>query len=147
MIAGAVFVALSGLVLVEGVGLQFYSEGVPGPGFFPILIAVTLAISGILLIASRAAKPAGDFSEFERPSRSQAHRSFGAWLVLLGAALLVNFVGFLVAMFLLVAALLLGIERRRGLGTIATIILTPLLAYLFFDVLLQVRLPVGLFGD
>jgi hypothetical protein len=50
-------------------------------------------------------------------------------------------------MFLLVAVLLLVIERRWSVGTIVTIVLTPVLAYLLFGTLLQVRLPTGLFGD
>jgi hypothetical protein len=50
-------------------------------------------------------------------------------------------------MFLLVAVLLLVIERRRSIGAIVTIVVTPLLAYLLFGALLQVRLPTGLFGD
>jgi hypothetical protein len=50
-------------------------------------------------------------------------------------------------MVVLVAILLLGIERRRGPMTLLTIVVTPLLAYLLFGVLLQVPLPSGIFGD
>ena len=147
IVAGAVLIALSALVLVESLGFDFFLEGVPGPGFFPTLVAITIALCGAILIASRVVKPAEEFGEYQRTSRSQAKRSFGAWIALMIAALLVNVVGFIAAMFLLVAALLLVIERRRGWSTIATIVITPLLVYLLFSALLQVRLPTGLFGD
>lgn len=147
IVAGAIFIALSALVLVESLGLQFYAEGVPGPGFFPTLLAVTLAFCGALLIVVSVVRPAQAFPEFQRPTRSQAQRSLGGWVALMGAAIAVNVLGFLAAMFLLVAVLLLVIERRRSLGTLVTIVLTPLLAYLLFAALLQVRLPAGMFGD
>lgn len=147
IVAGIVLVALAGVVLTESLGLQFYSEGVPGPGFFPSLLAIALAFSGALLILMRVRKPAEALPEFERPSRSQARRSIGAWVAMVIAALAINVVGFLVAMVFLVAVLLLWIERRTSLGTFASVVLTPLLAYLLFAVLLQVQLPTGLFGD
>jgi putative tricarboxylic transport membrane protein len=147
VVAGAFFIGLSALVLIEGLGLQFYVEGVPGPGFFPTLLAITLALCAALLIAMSLAKPAQVVGEFEPPTRAQAQRSWGAWAALLMAVFAIDLVGFVIAMFLLVAVLLLLIERRRGIGTILTIVLTPLLAYLLFGALLQVRLPTGLFGD
>ena len=147
ILSGAAFIALSLAVLPESLGLQFYSEGVPGPGFFPTLLAITIAGSGALLVATRVGKREGDFPEFERPSRSQAQRSLGVWVALVVATLLINIVGFAAAMVVLVAILLLGIERRRGPMTLITIVVTPLLAYLLFGVLLQVPLPSGIFGD
>jgi putative tricarboxylic transport membrane protein len=146
IVAGAFFIALSVFAVLEGRGLQFYAEGVPGPGFFPTVLAIVLAFSGALLIVLSVVKPAEAFPEFERPSRSQAQRSLGVWVALLGAAIALNILGFFIAMFLFVAVLLLVIERRGGVGTIVTIVLTPLLAYLLFGTLLQVRLPTGLFG-
>jgi putative tricarboxylic transport membrane protein len=111
--AGVIFIIFGVFVLTRSLPLNFYAEGVPGPGFFPTLLAIAMAVTGGLL----------------------------------GVVLAVNVVGFLVAMVLLVAALMLGIERRRGPAAIATIVLTPVLAYLLFAVLLQVPLPTGLFGD
>lgn len=147
VVSGIIFLVLSGLVLVESLGLQFYAEGVPGPGFFPTLLAISLALGGAVLIVMSLVKPAEELGQFERPTPVQAQRSLGVWLALLIAIFAVQFVGFVLAMFLLVAALMLFIERRRSIGSIVTIVLTPLLAYLLFGALLQVRLPTGLFGD
>jgi putative tricarboxylic transport membrane protein len=145
--AGVILIFFSVVVLRASLALDFYAEGVPGPGFFPSLLAIALAFTGGLLFFTRLRKREAAVGDFRAPSSDQAQRSLGLWIAILVAALLVGLVGFLVAMLVLVAVVLIGIERRRGLSTIATIVLTPALAYLLFAELLQVPLPAGLFGD
>jgi putative tricarboxylic transport membrane protein len=145
--AGVIVIACGVFVLTQSLPLNFYAEGVPGPGFFPTLLAIAMAVTGGLLLFTRLRRPEAALGDFALPSRTQGGRSLGMWIAILVAVLAVDVVGFLVAMVLLVAALMLGIERRHGPAAIATIVLTPVLAYLLFAVLLQVPLPTGLFGD
>jgi putative tricarboxylic transport membrane protein len=145
--AGVIFIIFGVLVLTRSLPLNFYAEGVPGPGFFPTLLAIAMAVTGGLLLFTRLRRPEAALGDFALPTRTQAGRSLGLGVAILGVVLAVDVVGFLVAMVLLVAALMLGIERRHGPAAIATIVLTPVLAYLLFAVLLQVPLPTGLFGD
>jgi putative tricarboxylic transport membrane protein len=147
IVAGSIFTLAGLFVLYHSLQLAFYVEDVPGPGFFPTILAMALSTCGAALALSRARASEGDVEEFELPSRWQAKRSLGLWVTVLVASVLVGIVGFLAAMFLLVAVILLGIERRRGLGTIITVIATPLLAYLLFGTLLRVPLPAGVFGS
>jgi putative tricarboxylic transport membrane protein len=147
MVAGTIFILAGVFILTRSLRLNFYAEGVPGPGFFPSLLAIALAVTGGLLVLTRLRRPEGAFGDFTLPSRMHAQRSLGLWVAILAAVLLVDVVGFLVAMVFLVAVALIGIERRRGLAAIATIVLAPALAYLLFAQLLQVQLPSGLFGD
>jgi hypothetical protein len=148
IIAAGVVIATCVFFLAESLAMEFYTEdGVPGPGFFPTLVLLLMIGCAVWLVGSRLAKKEEDLPAFERPTRSQFQRSFGAWLALFGSVLLTTLVGFVPAMFVLVAILLLVIERRRTLGTVATIVLTPLLAYFLFGWLLQVRLPTGLLGE
>ncbi|MGH3326356.1 MAG: tripartite tricarboxylate transporter TctB family protein [Streptomycetales bacterium] len=144
--SGAVFVVFGVFVLIQSLQLDLYVEGVPGPGFFPGLLAVAMALSGALLIVTRRKAASADAEGFTLPSRRQATRSLGLWIAVLVASLLVGVVGFPVAMVLLVAVILLGIERRRGIWTLVTIIAIPLFAWLMFAQLLQVPLPTGVFG-
>jgi putative tricarboxylic transport membrane protein len=147
IVAGAIFTLAGVFILMRSLRLNFYAEGVPGPGFFPSVLAIALAITGGLLVLTRLRRPEGAFGDFTLPSRTHAQRSLGLWVAILVAVLLVGVVGFLVAMVFLVAVALIGIERRRGLAAIVTIVLAPALAYLLFAQLLQVPLPAGLFGD
>lgn len=144
--SGALLVCLGAFVLVQSRQLTFYDEGVPGAGFFPALLAVVLVVLGGALCLRRWWGPVVTAEEFRLPSRHQAQRSLSLWAVVLVGALLVGPAGFPVAMGLLVAAILFGIEGRRGLGAILTTILIPLLSWLIFAQLLQVPLPTGPFG-
>jgi putative tricarboxylic transport membrane protein len=147
IVTGTILAVAGAYILFVSLRLEFYADGVPGPGFFPSMLAIALIVSGVLLIVTRLRMTREQAGPFELPTRSQARRSLGLWVAVLVATLLIEVVGFVVAMLLLVAVTLLGIEGRRGIPTILTIILTPLLAYLLFAQLLQVPLPSGLFGS
>jgi putative tricarboxylic transport membrane protein len=143
---GAVVALFGAFSLSRALQLAFYAEGVPGPGFFPAVLAILLIVGGLALIVSRFVKPDSESENFDLPSSFQARRSLGVWIALLATVALVNAIGFILAMVLLVAVVLLGIEGRRGVAAIATIILIPLLVYLLFATLLQVPLPTGFGG-
>jgi len=143
--SGIVLVGLGVLVLVQSLQLTFYVERVPGAGFFPAILAVVLMVLGALLIF-RWWGPEVTGEAFQLPSRQQAQRSLSLWVVLAVGALLLGPAGFPLAMGLTVAAILFGIEGRRGLGSVLTTFLIPLLTWLLFGQLLQVPLPTGPFG-
>lgn len=143
---GAVVVAFAIFVLTQSLQLDFYNEGVPGPGFFPSLLAVALAVTGGLLSLTSVLGNKDGGEEFHMPSRGQATRSLSVWLAVAGAVLLVSVAGFILAMLALAVVLVLGLEAKRNLAGIAVVILIPLLTYLLFSVLLSVQLPTGVFG-
>lgn len=147
IVAGAVIGIFGVWVLIQSLQLPLYIEGVPGPGFFPTVLSTALIVTGVLLVVSRLLGKGPALSEFTLPTAWQARRSLGLWIATLASVLLVGIVGFPGAMVLLVAFLLFGIEGRRNLGAIATVVLTPLLAYAFFGLFLGVPLPMGVFGD
>lgn len=146
-VLGAVVAVLGVFVLVQSLQLTFYAESVPGPGFFPTLLAIALIVLGASLALSRLLNPGDGAEEFRLPSRRQAVRSLRLWVALLAAALLLGTLGFLLTTFLLVAVIVFLFERRRGIGAVLTTVLIPLLAWLLFAQLLQVRLPAGPFGS
>jgi putative tricarboxylic transport membrane protein len=143
---GAIFVALALFVLIQSLQLDFYVESVPGPGFFPTLLAVALAISGLILTVTSFVAGKKSKEEFDAPTRAQVKRSLSVWIAVLLAVLLVPVLGFILSMLILAAALILGLERKRHLSGIAAVILIPLLAYLLFVALLGVEFPTGVFG-
>jgi putative tricarboxylic transport membrane protein len=147
-IAVGTILALVGVwILLQSLQLDFYVERVPGPGFFPTVLGILLVLVSGALVVTRLRGNRERFPAFSLPTRGQSRRSLGLWLAILAATFLVGIVGFLPAMLSLVGVIMLGIEGRRGVTTIVTIVLTPLLAYLLFGQLLQVRLPTGLWGS
>lgn len=168
VLSGSLLVVLGIFVTIQGLGLGFYRGDVPGPGFFPTVLAVLLAVAGLTLVLTRlrAGKAAeeeaaeaqtgegdtgdgdtaeGDTSETPGARRPYA-RPLALWGVVFVASLLVGVIGFPIAMLGLTAVVLFVIERRRGIGAIATTLAIPLLTWLLFAGLLQVQLPTGLFG-
>jgi putative tricarboxylic transport membrane protein len=146
MVVGVVTVALAAYVLFESSDLGFYADGVPGPGFFPIVLGIALLISGLLLIASRVLNIAVPEDE-DRDPEQIAPRSLMVWLTLMLSAALIPIIGFVATMVLLVAALLFGFERRRSIGAVVAVLLIPGLAYWLFAGVLGVLLPTGPWGD
>jgi putative tricarboxylic transport membrane protein len=145
-LSGAILVIFGVFMLFQSLQLSFYIEGIPGPGFFPALLAIALVGLGGWLVVTRLLAARDSEDEFQMPSRRQAGRSLSLWVVVLAAALLVGPLGFPLAMLLLVGVILFVIEGRRGLGSVLTTILIPLLSWLLFAELLQVPLPAGPFG-
>jgi putative tricarboxylic transport membrane protein len=147
MISGGILGGFGIFVVAQSLRLDFYTDGVPGPGFFPCLLGIALTVCGAILTASRWIRPKVGVEEFPLPSRDVATRSLGLWMSIFAASLLIGWLGFALTTVLLVAVILFGIERRRGLTPVIATIVIPLLTWLLFGWLLQVPLPTGLFGS
>lgn len=154
-IATGLFVAaLGAFALVEGAGLHMFGEhGVPGPGFFPDLAAGALVVLGVLMVAVNAVRrqAAAESGTAETSEGFEARRTLRTGRVWLGFTVgvpLLALAGFLPTMALLVAYLLLTVERIHPLKAILAAVLIPLVIYTVFVYLLGVELPVGLlFGE
>jgi putative tricarboxylic transport membrane protein len=146
-LSGVVLAIFGVFMLYQSLQMSFYADNVPGPGFFPALLAVALIVLGATLVVTRLRTPHDTADRLRLPSRQQASRSLSLWVAALAAALLVEPLGFPLAMFLLVAVILFVIEGRRGIGSAVTAVMIPLLAWLLFAELLLVPLPAGPFGS
>lgn len=191
LFAAAAF-GLLGLIFVwEGRDLAFTTEdGVPGAGFFPLLMAGATLVMALALGAQalrpapRSATPvaapaatahdAPRSADDEPPSQSTVladqtgleslhpigvaappedpddaplspRRTMVVWVLVLLAAVGLPVLGFIPAMLLLSGGITFGVERRFDLLSIVSAVLLPLLTYLLFGVLLEVRLPMGPF--
>lgn len=167
LLVAAAFAVLAIVFLVEGRGLPFESRGIPGPGLFPFLLSVTiLGFSAVLTLLTlrrpartRATVTAGaadvapvamaddtgidDVDEGEGPP--SLFRSLGLWALVLAVSVSLPVLGFLPAMLLLTGVLLVGMERRRDIASLVTVVAVPVAIYLLFAALLDVRLPTGIF--
>ena len=143
---GLFFIAFAGLVLTQSLQLELYTRGIPGPGFFPTLLAVAIAGLGALLVVSRLRGPEAEFGAFTMPSRPELGRALTVWFAIVVASAVINLVGFVATSTLLIAVLLLGVERLRTLKAVLTVVLIPVFLYAVFGLLLRVRLPTGPWG-
>jgi hypothetical protein len=151
VVLGLVVAVIGAVVLFQSVtGLSFTgANDEPGPGFFPSLLAGLLIVLGVSLslgwlIAPRARVANLEELSFSRPALLRAG---GVWLSLtIGVALLTT-IGFLASSILIVALLVLGMEQLRGIRTVAAMLALPIGIYVVFSVLLEVRLPAGVFGS
>lgn len=140
-------VALVGVVVLDQArALRFYDGDVPGPGFMPTLLAAALVISGLALVATRLARPGAAFAEASLPDGRSAVKVASVAGALFVGLLLMPLVGFVAAMIVLVAVLLLGVERLRSLPAVLAIVAVPIGFFVLFDVVLRVPLPEGPLG-
>jgi len=134
---GIGFAALGGALALAGWGLPEGLAGVPGPGFFPILIGLGLIVLGLGLAASAGR---GDASYWREGWRTTGMRQIVVILTLLGMyAALWNAVPFLWR----TPVLLLGIYRTVGEPWMRSILISLVATALLggvFDTLLRVRL-------
>jgi putative tricarboxylic transport membrane protein len=147
IVIGAVSVIFAGFVLAQALALDFFQRSeIPGPGFLPVLLAIAIGILGVVLVATRLVGNDKQFGTFSWPSRNELGRSLTVWVAFILSIAAMELLGFLVASALLIAVLLLGVERLRSAGALATVILIPLACWLLFHVALKVPLPVGPWG-
>ncbi len=144
---GAFFFVAGASVLPLALALDLYQRsGIPGAGFFPLVLSVTILSLGAALVISRLIGPAERFGKWSPPSLPSARRALGVWITIAVGVVLMPLAGFVWAMLALTAILLLGIEGLRSWRALATVVMVPLSFYLLFGVLLDVRLPAGVFG-
>jgi len=163
VVLGASVAVVGFAALVLSLRMPFYAEGIPGPGFLPSLVSSGLLIMGLLL-AWQSRRPSGPevraigaVTSFEKHAHSHSAPEGEASKFLpkrtiavfagyaLSAPLLAAF-GFVVTGMLLVAYLLLIVEKRRQLSSVAAVALVPTAIYVLFVHLLGIELPSGPIG-
>jgi hypothetical protein len=131
--------ALFGLfALWESRTLPLGSLHNPGPGYMPVVLALLLVVSGALVAASGGRGP-----RLRAIGWSEAPRALT--IVLAGSAttLILEPLGYRVAMTLLLLFLIGVVERRRPLLALTVSVGLAVLTFYVFDTLLRVPLPRG----
>ena len=133
--------ALLGGILLTYTGwkLDPGTSKLPGPGFFPLLIALTMGGLGawLLLHCGPKEKPL-------RPGVSQWIPFFIALVSLIGYAAILNECGYLLSTFGFLVVQFRWVEKRCWFTVVATAALAAGISLLLFRVLLKVPLPVGI---
>ena len=139
--AAAVLLAFGLFAVAQARGLRFGTVAAPGPGFFPLCLAmaVCLAAVGLIVRAWRAA-PAGASASTPGARRFAVAGTLGALLVY---ALVLEWLGFLLATFALLVFFFRALQRQSWLVVVTGSLATSLLSYLVFKTWLGINLPGG----
>jgi putative tricarboxylic transport membrane protein len=143
LIISIVLMALATIAILEAVQLPFGTLRVPQSGFWPLILAIILALFSLLHFWKTVKEKVEKGNPFwTRP---------GAWKgIALVAGSLIAFgflfdpLGYLISVFLLIAFLLRVIEPMKWWLVITIALLSSVLSYLMFGVLLSTPLPAGL---
>jgi putative tricarboxylic transport membrane protein len=145
-LSGALLLAFAAVVYWHTRGFPVIPGDPVGPSLFPCIIAIGMALCGLVLIA-RGAMSRGPRSWIEIPEWIRMPGLVAAFLLvvlgLLASYLFLDELGFLVLAPLLLAALMLVLHVRAGLA-IAVAIVASLLIHTVFYKGLGVPLPWGL---
>ena len=140
--ASLILAGLAGLILFEASRLAFGSIRVPQTGFFPSILATLLLFFSIALLVQTRRQAGGESRA--QPIKSEAWIRISLTLTaMLGFALVLEKLGFLLSTFTLMLLLLRVVEAQKWSRVIAVALATALISYFLFARLLNIPLPAG----
>lgn len=140
--ASLILAGLAALTLFEASRLAFGSIRVPQTGFFPSILAILLLFFSIALLVQTCRQAVGESGE--PPIKSEAWIRISITLAaMLGFALVLEKLGFLLSTFSVMLVLLRVIEPQKWPRVIAVALATALVSYFLFARLLNIPLPAG----
>ncbi len=140
-VAGAAFVVFGTAIIALSGDLPVGRLSMPGSGFLPMIVAVLTIVFGLTLFLR--AKESAPFAELAWEDGKHA-----AMVTVITAAAIASYeyLGFIVTMMLMMAALLLVIERRNPLRAGVYCVSVVLFTYVCFAYGLKTPLPMLSFG-
>jgi putative tricarboxylic transport membrane protein len=140
-----ILIGLASFILLEAGKLSFGSIRVPQTAFFPVVLATLLLVLSLFLLA-QALRSAPTGRGRERIDAEGWSRIGATLVTLVGFALALERLGFLLSTFLLMVLLLRAIEPQAWHKVLAVALATSLVAYAIFGWLLGIPLPAGVIG-
>ena len=141
--AAVVLLFVAAAAFLGGRGLPFGAIAVPGPGFFPLVVAGALGgVAGLLLARAVMAVPA-PAAPLARGARS---RLVAVVIALFAFTAVLESLGFVAATFLLMVVLFRVVEQHRWTIVVAESAAAAIASHVLFKTWLGVRLPPGPWG-
>lgn len=146
--AGLVMLGFGLAMLVKVTAdLRIWSSGEPAAGFFPALIALSIALLAAAIVVQAAlASPAGEGAEKRAPGGGEAGKARSGKVLAYLAAMIVfppalEHLGFAIASFALLSFLLIFVERQPVGRSLAIATGCVVVSYCVFVIFLKVPLP------
>ena len=139
------FVGLATFLFFAAGRLNFGNFRVPQTGFFPKILIGLLLVLALVLLAQAMREPENERVAAQIPAEGW-FRIGSTLATLVGFALVLERLGFLLSTFLLMVLLLRAIEAPRWPKVVVVALVTALVSYGLFAWLLGVPLPTGALG-
>lgn len=138
-LVAVVFILLGGWICLEALQVPFGSFRMPGAGFFPLLIGLTLSVLslvflGLQLLGNTTAAPQ------VLPARAEVCHLVGA---IFAAVWLFERAGYVLTMVLFLGVVLKVLGKLSWVTTIGLALAGSLAAYVVFSRVLMIALPSG----
>lgn len=140
-VSGIVFVVIAALVAWENRAYPLGSLAAPGPGYMPLLLALTLGVFGLLIALRGGATPLLNTIDW-----SEARHGTVALIACGVAVFALERIGYRLTMIVLLVFMLGVVERKRPLPTLLVALGFAFISYYVFATLLKVQLPRGPWG-
>jgi len=143
-LAGLLLTALGAFILQQSVQWEFLGRNGPGVGFFPLVYGSLIVLLSLVLVIKslRAVRRAGSQTP-EQPA-GKVFAAVSVWVAFAITVALMKFIGFYVALGLLVMFMTRFIFSRSPRFALLSSVLVPLTFFVVFGLLLKVQLPVGI---
>ena len=145
-ITSVVFILFSAFVAIESLGLKFYTSLGPGPGFFPFWLAIIFGGLSAIMLYQSIAKDMGPIPEGFFATKAGYLRIGGILVALIASVFLLDPLGFRLSMLVFLFGLMYVLGRPSLLATVPIAIVGSFGTYYVFVELLDVPLPIGMFG-
>jgi len=139
--AALCFVALSAFVVWESWNLEYYTKLGPGSGFFTLWLGVALGGLSLVWLVQVSARMGRQKGAAFLPERGGIVRILSVLAALVAVAVLMDLLGFQLAMFLFLVFLLLVLGRQAIWLTLIVALMGSVGVYHVFRTYLDVQLP------
>ena len=146
LVVALLLVGFAAIILEQSGHLPFGRLQVPQTGFFPTTLAALLLGFSLILLA-QALRGTAERQRIPDPIAPEGWVRIGATLAtMVGFALVLERLGFLLTTFVLMVLLLRATESQKWHKVIAIAVATALFSYAVFAWLLGIPLPAGVLG-
>ena len=139
-----------------GVGIAFlvgslqaglFRKGIPGPGFLPFIIALSLIVLSLMVFFPALSRKEEDPVEIQNffPEKDSFRKVFLGLIALFAYGFALEYTGYIITTFVFMIFTSMIMERGKWVGPLVMAVLTAILSYFLF-VSLEVQLPRGVLG-
>ena len=147
LVSSVVWIVLGGLFVAGALHHGLMRRGVPGPGFLPFFSGLALIfVSLFVFIPALGQREKAESREDFFPERDSFRKLLLALVALVAFGAAMEYAGYLLTTFFFMFFVTWIMEPKGWRIFSVLALLTAVLSYLLFVVLLEVQLPKGLLG-